>query len=77
MLTQILAWLRGEIQSVEALLADHTKLITKLEANASAQVAASIKHNEVAITATELAKKAEAEAVRANNIAHKLKGIFA
>jgi hypothetical protein len=76
MLAQIIAWLRGEI-AVESLLADHTKLIAKLEAASAAQVAASTRHNQKASDAAAKAAKAEAEALRANNIAYKLKGIFA
>jgi hypothetical protein len=77
MLTSLIAWLRGEVASVEKLITSSTSLITKLEATAAAKVNESIEHSNAAAAAEYKAMNASTEAQRATDIATKLKGIFA
>ena len=76
MLKTIIAWLKGEAASVDALIASSTSLITKLEAAAVAHTVAKAKHIETAAKAEVLAVKAGVEAERATIISTKLKDLF-
>lgn len=75
MFSKVIAWFKGEVQSVEGILAGFHKTVTALENHAAGQYEQAAVHTTKQFAHEAAAVKAEAEAKKAEAVAGQIKAL--